>query len=107
GFEQDRGRERKVLSRGGRIETERFQGEIDLLACESNLSRREIPTGRTLVKQNRFNTCFVLSISPECPSEALREGGQGGLRHAVGMTSSCRRRTNKLKPASLAGFSLL
>ena len=32
GFERDRGRERKVLSRGGRFETARFQGETDLLA---------------------------------------------------------------------------
>jgi len=37
GVGQDRCRERKVLSRGGRFETARFQGETILLVCESKL----------------------------------------------------------------------
>lgn len=53
GFEQDRGRERKVISRSGRIETARFQEETDLLACESNLFRRENPSPATIFSEAR------------------------------------------------------
>ena len=51
GFEQDRGRERKVLSRGGRFETERCQRELLLLVCEPKAIRCKIPVGAASLRR--------------------------------------------------------
>ncbi|OGZ76785.1 MAG: hypothetical protein A3G45_00320 [Candidatus Staskawiczbacteria bacterium RIFCSPLOWO2_12_FULL_37_15] len=56
----ERGSGKIGFPRGGKIETEGFQGETDLLACESNLFRREILGPATKVNQSHSSRVALI-----------------------------------------------